>query len=223
MSVSMAHKFDLNPEAIHIQRLFVTPVASVVHPDAQALNGELLEVIAQRMQVDAGTSHSNQGGWQSAPDFASWGGEPAQALMDFGRAFASQLTAVQSTAHGLIEPAFEWQCKAWVNVNFPGDSNHLHGHPGAFWSGVYWVDDGGRELDPSVGGDLEFPDPRGIMPSVYKPELRMRIEGCLTAGYSTTVAPMTGTFLMFPSWLMHSVQRYCGSRPRVSVAFNFGV
>ncbi|QXI30726.1 putative 2OG-Fe(II) oxygenase [Pseudomonas vanderleydeniana] len=175
------------------------------------------------MEVDPGTSHSNQGGWQSTADIIRWGGEPAQALLDFGRAFANQLTAVHSAEHGLIEPAFGWQCNAWANVNFPGDSNHLHGHPGAFWSGVYWVDDGGRQMDPSGGGDMEFPDPRGMMPSVYNPELRMRIEGCLTAGYSTTVAPSTGTFIMFPSWLMHSVQRYNGTRPRISIALNFSV
>ncbi|WP_422908893.1 putative 2OG-Fe(II) oxygenase [Pseudomonas syringae] len=26
---------------------------------------------------------------------------------------------------------------------------------------------------------------------------------------------------MFPSWLMHVVQSYKGTRPRVSIAFNF--
>nr|WP_275078258.1 hypothetical protein [Pseudomonas syringae] len=55
----------------------------------------------------------------------------------------------------------------------------MHGHPGAFCSGVYWVDDGGRQDDVSIGGDLEFPDPRGMMPSVYNATLRMRIDGCL--------------------------------------------
>ncbi|WP_409348109.1 putative 2OG-Fe(II) oxygenase [Pseudomonas sp. RIT778] len=27
---------------------------------------------------------------------------------------------------------------------------------------------------------------------------------------------------MFPSWLMHSVRRFEGTRPRISIAFNFG-
>ncbi|WP_410021998.1 MULTISPECIES: putative 2OG-Fe(II) oxygenase [unclassified Pseudomonas] len=27
---------------------------------------------------------------------------------------------------------------------------------------------------------------------------------------------------MFPSWLMHSAQRFEGARPRISIAFNFG-
>ncbi|MFJ4345593.1 TIGR02466 family protein [Pseudomonas sp. NPDC089401] len=223
MSESTPPKPDLNPDAIQIHNFFATPVARIVHPDAESLNAQLQAAIAQRMQMDPGTTHSNEGGWQSATDFTEWGGEAAQRLLEFGRAFANQLTAVHSAEHGLIEPAFAWRHTAWANVNFPGHANHLHGHPGAFWSGVYWVDDGGRQENPEVGGDLEFPDPRGMMPSLYNPELRMRIEGCLTAGYSTTVAPATGTFIMFPSWLMHAVQRYNGTRPRVSIAFNFGV
>ncbi|WP_205300056.1 TIGR02466 family protein [Pantoea sp. Tr-811] len=223
MNAPMPQPTLLDPDAIQIRHLFVTPIASVVHPDAQALNRQLHEVITQRMAVDPGTSHSNQGGWQSPADFSQWGGEPAQALLAFGLALANQLTAVYSAEHGLVEPTFTWRHSAWANVNHPGDSNHLHGHPGAYWSGVYWVDDGGRQEDPAVGGDLEFPDPRGMMPSVYSPDLRMRIEGCLTAGYSSSVAPATGTFVMFPSWLMHSVQRFNGTRPRISVAFNFGI
>ncbi len=214
---------ELNPESIQIHKFFVTPVASIVHPQAETLNNQLREVIAKRMEVDRGASHSNQGGWQSTADFTEWGGEAAQALLAFGRTFASQLTAVHSAEHGFVEPTFEWRHNAWANVNFAGDSNDLHGHPGAYWSGVYWVDDGGRQEDPAVGGDLEFPDPRGMMPSAYNPDLRMRIEGCLTAGFSTTVAPASGTFIMFPSWLMHSVRRYNGKRPRLSIAFNFGV
>lgn len=219
----MPQKPELNPDAIQIHNFFVTPVASIVHPHAEPLNAQLREVIAQRMDVDPGTAHSNQGGWQSTSDFTTWGGEAAQALLAFAESLANQLTAVHSAEHGLIEPSFEWKHNAWVNVNLPGDYNDLHGHPGAYWSGVYWVDDGGRQADPAVGGDLEFPDPRGMVPSVYNPDLRMRIEGCLTAGYSTTVAPATGTFIMFPSWLMHSVRRYNGTRPRISIAFNFGV
>ncbi|MEG5262806.1 TIGR02466 family protein [Pseudomonas sp. JDS28PS106] len=210
-------------DAIQIARLFVTPVASAVHPQAELLNEQLRRVIYERMQTDQGTSHSNEGGWQSSADFAEWGGEAARLLLDFGLAFANQLTAVQSPSDGLIEPAFQWKHAAWANVNFAGHSNALHGHPGAYWSGVYWVDDGGRQADPSVGGDLEFPDPRGMVPSVYNPALRMRIEGCLTAGYSTSVQPEAGTFVMFPSWFKHSVATYRGSRPRISIAFNFGV
>ncbi len=43
----------------------------------------------------------------------------------------------------------------------PGHGNEFHSHPGSFWSGVYYVDDGGIAADPALGGELEFMDPRG--------------------------------------------------------------
>ncbi|WPP00639.1 TIGR02466 family protein [Pseudomonas sp. HR96] len=214
----------VDPGDITIKKLFITPLAEVVHPQADTLNPALKAVIEARMQADqSGSQRSNEGGWQSTADFASWAGEPGQALLQFATALATQLTAQHSNERGLFEPEFAWQYNAWANVNEAGASNALHGHAGAYWSAVYWVDDGGRSDDPSVGGDLEFPDPRGMIASVYNPALRMRIEGCVAAGYSTTVAARSGTLIMFPSWLMHSVRRFDGKRPRISIAFNFGV
>jgi len=214
----------LNPEHINIRRLFATPLASIQYPDAARLNAELQKLILSRMANDpGGTQHSNEGGWQSRSDFAQWGGEACEALVRFAKAFANQLTAVHSEQHGLIEPGFEWTLNAWANVNQAGHGNALHGHSGAFWSGVYWVDSGGREDDPAVGGDLEFIDPRGMVASTYNPALRMRVEDCLAAGFSSTCAARSGTFIMFPSWLMHAVRRFEGNRPRISIAFNFGL
>ncbi|WP_460423817.1 TIGR02466 family protein [Pseudomonas sp. ZL2] len=214
----------LNPELINIRRLFATPLASIHYPDAERLNVELKNLISRRMTENRnGVKHSNEGGWQSASDFTEWGGEACDALVRFARAFAVQLTAVHSEKFGFIEPRFEWTINAWVNVTEAGDSNALHGHPGAFWSGVYWVDTGGREEDPTVGGDIEFMDPRGMIASTYNPALRMRVEDCLTAGFSSACVAESGKFIMFPSWLMHSVQRFEGTRPRISIAFNFGL
>ena len=213
----------LNPELINIRRLFATPLASLQYPDAEKLNAELKTLITCRMADDlGGAQHSNDGGWQSASDFPEWGGQACDALVGFATEFATQLTAVHSEQYGLTEPSFAWKLNAWANVNQAGHSNALHGHPGAFWSGVYWVDAGGREEDPAVGGDLEFIDPRGMVASTYNPALRMRVEDCVTAGFSTTYAATSGTFIMFPSWLMHSVRRFEGARPRISIAFNFG-
>jgi uncharacterized protein (TIGR02466 family) len=130
---------------------------------------------------------------------------------------------VHTPENTLVHATFDWNFNAWANINRAGDSNGVHGHAGAFWSAVYWVDDGGRAQDPSVGGDLEFLDPRGLVASAYRPELRMRIEECVTAGCSTTEAARSGTLVMFPSWLLHSVRPFTGTRPRVSIAFNFGL
>jgi len=43
---------------------------------------------------------------------------------------------------------------------------------------------------------------------------------CLSAGRGEVVTPQAGTMILFPSWLIHSVTRFRGTRPRISVAFN---
>ncbi|WP_371183748.1 TIGR02466 family protein [Xanthomonas sacchari] len=209
------------PEQIAIHRLFATPLAQIAYPAANRLNDMLKEEIARhRVEDPAGVRHSNSGGWQSSPDFNTWDGEGAMALTAYATELASALTAVYHPEYGLVVPEFEWKVNAWANVNNAGDSNAQHAHPGAFWSGVYWVDDG-RDDGQEAGGDLQFLDPRGVMPSLYNPELKIRVAGCLSAGLTTSIAAESGTLVMFPSWLLHSVTAFTGSRPRISVAFNF--
>jgi hypothetical protein len=70
----------------------------------------------------------------------------------------------------------------WANINRSGHGNEFHSHPGAFWSGVYYVDDGGIDADPSLGGELEFMDPRGPLPAMNAPHLGYAMPGGLTAG-----------------------------------------
>ncbi|MFJ3486343.1 TIGR02466 family protein [Pseudomonas sp. NPDC090202] len=209
----------LDPDQIQITRLFPTPIASLRYPGFETLNTELKAIILARAEQCSGTLHSNQGGWQSSDDFPAWADEPGQRLLDFARELANQLSAVQSPEHGLVEARLAWTHNAWANINLHGHSNRLHGHPGAYWSAVYWVDAG----DEHQGGELEFLDPRGLTPSLAHPHLRMRIEGCLDAGFMKNITPRAGTLLMFPSWLLHSVSPYLGQRPRISVAFNFSV
>jgi uncharacterized protein (TIGR02466 family) len=213
----------VNAEQIKIDKLFATPVARLAFPGFEALNAELRQIILAREAAQATTDHSNEGGWQSTDDFATWAGEPGARLLAFAQEMANQLSAVNSPEHGLIEAKLTWTCAAWANINRSGHGNGVHGHPGAYWSAVYYVDDGGRTEDPSLGGELEFVDPRGVMPTMLYPALRMRIEGCLTAGFMTKMAPSAGTLVMFPSWLLHSVKPHGGTRERISIAFNFGL
>ena len=208
---------------IKINKLFATPVASLQHPDYLRLNAQLRQLILAREAAQSSTDHSNEGGWQSTDDFAQWSGAAGAELLSFAQELANQLSAVNSPEHGLIEAKLTWTCAAWANVNRSGHGNGVHGHPGAYWSAVYWVDDGGRGGDPTLGGELEFVDPRGVMPTMLYPALRMRIEGCLTAGFMTKMAPQAGTLVMFPSWLLHSVKPHRGDRARISIAFNFGL
>jgi uncharacterized protein (TIGR02466 family) len=204
---------------LQIHKLFSTPVVLAHLDDADALNQALLTHFLPRAGEQSGRRHSNLGGWQSEDDFQALELPAARTLCREVTQVVSAATAL-NTPGGLAEVTFDWRMNAWVNVNPPGSSNALHGHPGAFWSAVYYVDDGGA--GPDDGGELTFQDPRGVLPAMHDPLLRFRVEGCLTAGYIESIRPVPGLLVVFPAWLLHAVDPFRGSRPRVSVAFNFG-
>ncbi|MGV8864689.1 MAG: TIGR02466 family protein [Pseudomonas sp.] len=219
----MNDTFLIDPTTINITKLFPTPVAALVVPNHESLNKSLKEIILRHALESSGANLSNQGGWQSMEDFAQWSGPAGETLLAIGQSFVNQLSAVITPEHGLVNANLRWTFSAWANINHQGHSNALHGHPGSYWSGVYWVDDGRDEPGISTGGELVFHDPRGLMPTLLNPAVRMKIEGCLSAGLTHSVKPSSGTFLIFPSWFLHAVNRYEGARARVSVAFNFTV
>jgi uncharacterized protein (TIGR02466 family) len=156
-----------------------------------------------------------------------WGGAPAIKLLAIGRNTANRVTTdregkpVNSPYPGYF--AVTWGANMWANVNRSGHGNEFHSHPGGYWSGVYYVDDGGIADDPSLGGELEFMDPRGPMAAIYAPHLAVAMPGGLKAGANEPLIPKAGRLVMFPSWLLHQVRPYRGNAERISVAFNLTV
>src|SRR5262245_45853569 len=207
-----------------ITPLFATPLVTFSVPGAAVLNAELRRVIAEREQNHQSTQHSNLGGWQSSWDMDRWGGAPAVKLLAIGRNVANRMTTDRAgNVGGGPYPghfAVTWIANMWANVNRSGQANEFHSHPGAFWSGVYYVDDGGIAADPSLGGELEFMDPRGPLPAVAAPHLAIAMPGGLTAGATERIVPRAGRLVMFPGWVMHQVRLYHGTAERISIAFN---
>jgi hypothetical protein len=207
-----------------IQPLFATPIALFDVPNAVVLNGELKRIILEREKVSEGTAKSNRGGWQSSPDMESWGGTAAITLLSWGRNVANRITTDrEGNAGGGPHPGFiavTWRANMWANINRSGDSNEFHSHPGAYWSAVYYVDDGGIAADPALGGELEFLDPRGALPVMLGSHLRVAMPGGLAAGGTDRIQPKAGRLVMFPAWLMHQVRPYRGTAERISIAFN---
>ena len=98
-----------------------------------------------------------------------WGGPQVAFILDLAKEMANRLTADRNGKS--VQP--KWSVMAWANVNGPGDGNICHYHPGAFWSGTYYVADGGCATDPSLGGEFEMLDPRGAGPGMYAPSLEI--------------------------------------------------
>lgn len=204
---------------INVKGLFATPVAAVMLPDAEARNAELEEIILRRRAERPTVGASNIGGWHSTRDFAQWGGKRGEELLAVARSVATQMTSDRNGKP--VQP--DWNMEAWANVNGPGDSNACHYHPGSFWSGTYYVRDGGCADDPSLGGEFEMFDPRGPAPMMHAPALKFGGEDGLSAGSAETIQPRPGLLFLFPSFLLHAVRPYRGDGLRISVAFNFGL
>lgn len=216
----------MNPEP-KIVPLFATPIVIYEVPDAASLNAELRKVIEQRAASHPGEQHSNIGGWQSTWDMDRWGGAPALKLLAIGRNVANRMTTDrQGNTNTGPHPGFfavTWRANMWANINRSGHANEAHSHPGAFWSAVYYVDDGGISADPALGGELEFLDPRGAGPVMYAPHLGFAMQGGLSGGANERMVPKAGRLVMFPSWLMHQVRPYFGTAERISIALNLSL
>ena len=202
---------------IEVRNLFPTPVAVTLLPDAEALNRELVQTILAREASHPSTQHSNLGGWQSSWDFADWGGAAGQRVLEAGRQLASQLTSDRQGRSVNIE----WKMNAWANINRKGHGNEFHTHPGAFWSGCYYVEDGGA--GPENGGEFELQDPRGVAPAMYAPNITVAGRAGTAMGAVEMLAPRAGMMLLFPSWVQHAVRPYRGEGTRISIAFNLSV
>ena len=201
---------------VDVRALFATPVAIAAIPGGESLNPQLRTTILTRAASHPSTTHSNLGGWQSTWDIEQWGGEEVRTILAFARQFANRLTADRQG-----QPAPQnWRMNAWANVNREGHGNEFHTHPGCVWSAVYYVDDGGIADDPSLGGQLELQDPRGVAPAMYRPDLVPNVPSGVSIGASEMVSPAAGTMIMFPSWLSHAVRPYTGHSVRISIAMN---
>ena len=204
---------------LSVQPMFPTPVAVGMMPNAEKINADLEKVILAREQQHPSTQHSNLGGWQSSWDMEAWGGTSTATVLAAAKSLATQLTADRQ-GRGI---AVNWKSNCWANINRSGHGNEFHCHPGAYWSGSYYINDGGIAADPGLGGEFEIQDPRGPAPVMYAPLLTFAVPGGLTLGSSELLPPRAGMMVLFPSWLMHAVRPYRGKQTRISMAFNFSL
>ena len=204
---------------LQLLKLFPTPVLVATIPDSEALNAELKQIILAKERSSDSVARSNRGGWQSSWDMHEWGGAPMQKILAYARAIISDATVDRTGQHHKLT----WRINCWANVNRSGHGNQFHTHPGALWSASYYVDDGGIGEDPSLGGEFEIADPRGVAPVMYAPQFTFPGPDGESMGESQRLTPKAGMLFAFPSWLLHGVCPYRGNRERISVAINFSV
>lgn len=200
--------------------LFSTPVILHDLEGADYLNEDLKTRIHAKRAEHDGLKRSNYGGWHSEVDMMIWAEDAARVILGEAINVSSGYTA-DIHPHGKRD--FEFDAQMWANINAPGDSNQMHCHPGALWSGVYYVDTGEDASGADVEGELLLLDPRFPMNTMYMPELVLRNQQGKPQYSQAPIRPVAGRMVLFPAWLKHSVRPYKGTRERISIAFNLMV
>ncbi len=165
----------------------------------------LLAYVDQLKSQSPGVCVSNEGGWQShvirdSPELAP---------------LIEAITGELNELHLALGFKPEYQQRVgdiWINVNGAGDYNKPHLHPGAFFSGVYYLQAedyaGALELMNPVT-EHQYTIPHGVTAKVNH--------------YNNStewVTPKPGLLAIFSPWLLHYVQPNHSGYDRISLAFN---
>lgn len=98
----------------------------------------------------------------------------------------------------------------WANINAKGTAHKIHSHPNNFLSGVYYVQ------TEEGSNAINFHDPRIQMGIIRPPVTQLTAENT----DQVVVRVKNGMFLLFPSWLQHSVDPNQSDKKRITLSFN---
>jgi uncharacterized protein (TIGR02466 family) len=190
--------------------LFATPLLSHIWADGAELNPALRDHILEHARRHSGYQRTNVGGWHSEPGMLEFCGGVGRQLIGHIHAMVDEATRRLYAEFARPPQMLNWILSAWANVNRRGDFNQTHTHPGATWSGVYYVDHGEAE-ESADGTALHLFDPDPARANLFFPELS-------TA--NILFKPEPGLMVLFPSYVPHAVPPHQGARERISIAFN---
>ena len=196
-------------EQTKYEKLFSTPVFRFHLPEHPDLDRALLDEGASLRATQTGVVKSNRGGWHSEGNLFDRTTPCIRVL----RAMAHEAVTTATRRIGARADPGSLRLKlfAWMNVNPAGGFNAPHTHPGAHWSGVYYVSQ--PAVEEGNSGMIEFLDPRSDLPNwrlLDAPAFRLKKK----------LRPKPGDLILFPSYLVHWVYPNETDEERVTVAFN---
>lgn len=196
-------------EQTDCEELFSTPLFRFRLPDADAFNRDLLQEGARLRKQSEGVAKSNYGAWHSSGDLFE---STTPCIMQLKTvAEAATYIATQNVSPDLDLATQKLDLFGWMNSTPSGGFNAPHTHPGAHWSGVYYVSQ--PAVEKSESGKIEFLNPRTDLPN-------WRILKSPIFGAARKFRPHPGELVLFPSYLVHWVYPNETQEERVSIAFN---
>lgn len=188
---------------VQVHTLFPTQLFRMRVACGESVLPAIRDEIMRRSQEAPSHGCSNIRGWRSDNDLWTWS-EETRKLERLVLGF------VDEQVRARFRQSFEFKTYAWANMLMDGAFNQPHVHPGAFLSGVFYVDVG----EENSGGQLVLMDPRGLA------EMSQLPCAFLAEGQGMPIEPQTGELMLFPGWLRHWVAPYRSQRPRISIGFN---
>lgn len=206
-----------------IAPVFAVPLAQAAHPDAKALNAELVPLLLSRERDPRFANpqpslQQQQGVFESDFNLFAWEDPCVQRLREFcwaqlGRTVqaingysSSEMSRLQIFSH------------TWFHVTRHGGFVINHTHPMASWSGVYCVSPGETPADRPESGVLRFHNPHPYS-NMFLDAGNLRPRAPFHHGtWSIRLQP--GQLVLFPSWLAHEVLPFYGTDERITIAFN---
>jgi uncharacterized protein (TIGR02466 family) len=197
-------------ENARLGSLFATPLLTHKWSDGAELNPLLRDAILEHERQHPGQEATNVGGWHSERGTLKFCGKAGERLVKHMHEMVGEATHRLYAEFAHEPKPLDWMLSAWANVNRRGDFNQMHTHPGATWSGVYYVDHGESNPD-AAGTSLNLCDPNPARTNIFFPEL---------SASNIMIKPEPGLMILFPSYVPHVVPPHGGDRPRISIAFN---
>jgi len=196
------------------EMFFASPIFFKDLKDSEKLNKHLLKhILAWKKRDEKGIRRSNSLGWHSAVDMH----HRKEYTPLIKELFTMQKEIYQAEGyHPDTEPLCD---NMWANVNYKYSHNKNHVHPGAQWSGVYYI------KTPPNCGHIWFTDPCGER-HIQLPIMADKVEKPIHYWREVHYQPVEGRLIMFPGWLTHEVAQNMSDLKgedgwRVSVSFNF--
>lgn len=191
------------------EKLFSSPLFRYHVTNHEALSTALLAECAAMRGKDDGVTKSNRRGWHSAGNLFA---RPSDCITELRvAAEMSVLNATRRMTTKVDPETLKMKLFGWMNVNPKDGYNAPHTHPGAHWSGVYYVSQ--PDTEDGDSGMIEFVAPRVDLPhweilqtSAFRLKKRIR--------------PAAGEIILFPSYLLHWVYPNEADADRITVAFN---
>ena len=193
-------------EGLKLYELFPSPVWACQLENFVHHNQGMLEYVLGLFKRDPGLKRSNVLGWHS-PD------KLHQEL-----AFAPLKLQIETLIHQVVAQDLQldlskegYRIKSmWAIINPQYAHNHLHRHPAALFSGVYYLQ------VPSGVGALNFHDPRADV-RMLRPHF---MKDTPFTNFFVRFEPKPGRLLLFPAWLPHNVDPNLEQEPRIAISFD---